>query len=74
MRCCNITQDYLSTFPNFEKEFEMAADSIKELQEYACRIVRRGVKTPPPLLGKQPPPPILGNPPFLKIAETHPHP
>ena len=33
----------------------MAADSIKELQEYACRIVRRGVKTPPPFR-KQPPP------------------
>ena len=51
----------------------MAADSIKELQEYACRIVRRGVKTPPPHFENNLPP-ILGNPPFLKITETHPHP
>ena len=43
----------------------MAADSIKELQEYACRIVRRGVKTHPPLpFGKQP---------LHKPTHTHKH-
>ena len=33
MRCWKIAQDYLSTFSNLGKEFEMTDDLIKELEE-----------------------------------------
>ena len=36
MRCWKIAQDYLSTFSNLGKEFEMTDDLIKELEEYVC--------------------------------------
>ena len=36
MRFCKIAQDYLSTFSNLEKEFEMTDDLIKELEQYVC--------------------------------------
>ena len=38
MRCWKIAQDYLSTFSNLGKEFEMTDDLIKELEEYVCRL------------------------------------
>ena len=36
MRFWKIAQDYLSTFSNLGKEFEMTDDLIKELEEYVC--------------------------------------
>ena len=36
MRCWKIAQDYLSTFSNLGKEFEMTDDLIKELEQYVC--------------------------------------
>ena len=38
MRCWKIAQDYLSTFSNLGKEFEMTDDLIKELEEYLCHL------------------------------------
>ena len=38
MRCWKIAQDYLSTFSNLGKEFEMTDDLIKELQDYVRRL------------------------------------
>ena len=38
MRCWKIAQDYLSTFSNLGKEFEMTDDLIKKLEEYVCRL------------------------------------
>ena len=42
MRCWKIAHDYLSTFSNLGKEFEVPDDLIKELQEYVHRLY--GVK------------------------------
>ena len=38
MRYWKIAQDYLSTFFNLGKEFEMTDDLIKELQDYVRRL------------------------------------
>ena len=38
MRCWKIAQDYLSTFSNLGKEFEMTGNLMKELEEYVCRL------------------------------------
>ena len=38
MRCWKIAQDYLSTFSNLGKEFEMTDDLIKKLEEYMCHL------------------------------------
>ena len=38
VRCWKIAQDYLSTFSNLGKEFEMTDDLMKELEEYVCRL------------------------------------
>ena len=38
MRCWKIAQDYLSTFSNLRKEFEMTGNLMKELEEYVCRL------------------------------------
>ena len=39
MRCWKIAHDYLSTFSNLGKEFEVPDDLIKELQEYVHRLI-----------------------------------
>ena len=38
MRCRKIAQEYLSTFSNLRKEFEMTDDLMKELEEYVCHL------------------------------------
>ena len=38
MKCWKITEDYLSTFSNLRKEFELTDDLIKELEEYVRRL------------------------------------